>query len=226
MSMKFPMRNLFLAGFLFASFTGAIAQQQSDAVAKPAISPQKRALIAELLEVTEMKKTALAVFNSVLDQDEKEMPNFIWQGVLATKPVQELDAAAQEGLRQTLLTESNRMSKRIRELFAERIDFTRIVEDMSTDLYDKYFTEGEIKDIIGFYKSATGKKTIEVMPKMFTESMTNTMEAIKPKVMALVTELVNEESARVEKELQAKKINEPAKPQPAKPTPHRRRGKP
>jgi hypothetical protein len=221
MSTKFLMRSLFLTTILFGSITCALAQQQADVVAKPAISPEKRALIAELLEVTDTKKTAAAVFNSVLDQDEKEMPNFVWQGVLASKAVQELDAAAQEDLRQTLLAESNRMSKRIRELFAERIDFTRIVEDISTDLYDKYFTEAEVKDLIIFYKSSTGKKTIDVMPKMFTESMSNTMEAIKPKVMEIVTALVNEEAERVKKDLSAKKSSEPAKPQP-----RRRRGKP
>lgn len=81
----------------------------------------------------------------------------------------------------------------------------RVIEDVSVDLYDKYFTEDEIKDLIVFYKSHTGKKTTEVLPKMFGESMTNTMDAVKPKVLEIVAQLVNEETARVKKELETKK---------------------
>lgn len=219
MSMTFLIRSLFLAGILFVHVTSVLAQQQPDTSAKPVISPEKRALIAELLEVTETKKNALAMFNSVLDQDEKQMPDIIWQGVLSTKDVQDLSADLQEELRKKLLTESASMSKRVRELFLERIDLTLIVEDISYDLYDKYFTEAEIRDLVVFYKSPTGKKTIEVMQKMFTESMSSTLEAIKPKVLEIVTELVNEEAERAKKELQAMKSKEPAK----SPPPGRRR---
>jgi hypothetical protein len=181
-----------------------LSQQQSQINANQ-ISPEKRALISELLEVTEAKKNALAVFNAMLDENEKQMPDIVWQGLLNQKEVQELDAEAKEALRKKLLAESERMNKRIRELFSAGIDMARVIEDVSVDLYDKYFTEDEIKDLIVFYKSHTGKKTTEVLPKMFGESMTNTMDKIKPKVLEIVAQLVNEETARVKKELETKK---------------------
>lgn len=212
MSTKFLMRSFLLLGILLVPFTCVLSQEPEVSV-KPAISPEKRGLIAELLEATETRKTALAVFNSILDQDEKEMPGFIWQGLLNTKGVQELGDDAKEDLRKKLLAESTRTNTRVRELFTKRIDFARLVEDLSTDLYDKYFTEPELKDLIVFYKSPTGKKAIEVMPKMFAESMSNTMEAIKPKMLEIMTELVNEEAERVRKDLEAKKSQEPAKAQ-------------
>ena len=204
MSMKFLARSLILGGILFLNFNCALSQQQPQIKANQ-ISPEKRALISELLEVTEAKKNALAVFNAMLDENEKQMPDIVWQGLLNQKELQELDAEAKEALRKELLAESERMNKRIRELFSAGIDMARVIEDVSVDLYDKYFTEDEIKDLIVFYKSHTGKKTTEVLPKMFAESMTNTMDAVKPKVLEIVTQLVNEETARVKKELETKK---------------------
>ena len=205
MSMKFLARSLIiLGGILFLNFSCVLSQQQSQINANQ-ISPEKRALISELLEVTEAKKNALAVFNAMLDENEKQMPDIVWQGLLNQKEIQELDAGAREALRKELLAESERMNKRIRELFSAGIDMARVIEDVSIDLYDKYFTEDEVKDLIVFYKSHTGKKTTEVLPKMFAESMTNTMDAVKPKVLAIVAQLVNEETARVKKELETKK---------------------
>ena len=215
MVIKVLIRSCFLAGLLLVPCTCLLAQRQPDLSANPAISPEKRALIAQLLEVTEVKKNSLALLNSILDQDEKQMPEFVWQGLLNTAEVQGLSADTQGELKKKLLAESARMSQRVRELFLKRIDLSRIVEELSYGLYDKYFTEAEIKDLIIFYKSPTGKKSIDVMPRMFSESMSNTMEAIRPKALEIMTEFVNEEAERVKRELKTKKSNELAKPHPS-----------
>jgi hypothetical protein len=205
-----------LAGIVLAHFSYSVAQQQSGTSAKPTVSPEKRALIAELLEVTEAKKNTVALFNSLMDQNEKQMPDVVWQSLTSIKEVQELSADQQESLRKELADDSNRMIKRMRDLFLERIDFARLVENLSVDIYDRYFTEAELKDLIAFYRSPTGKKTIEVMPKMFTESFANAIEAIKPKLLEISTILANEEADRVRKELQKKKTTRPSKPNPAR----------
>lgn len=38
-------------------------------------------------------------------------------------------------------------------------------------VYDKYYTEGEIDQLIAFYNTPIGKKTIEVLPLISQESM-------------------------------------------------------
>lgn len=43
-------------------------------------------------------------------------------------------------------------------------------EDMVA-IYDKYFTESEIKDYIAFYKSPSGQKFVNVTPAMQTDIM-------------------------------------------------------
>jgi uncharacterized protein len=42
--------------------------------------------------------------------------------------------------------------------------------DLIVPIYDKYFSDKEIKDLIQYYRTPLGQKTIEVMPKLFAES--------------------------------------------------------
>ena len=48
-------------------------------------------------------------------------------------------------------------------------------EDMVA-IYDKYFTESEIKDYIAFYKSPSGQKFVNVTPAMQTDIMNIMMQ--------------------------------------------------
>lgn len=45
----------------------------------------------------------------------------------------------------------------------------RLLNEDMTVLYDKYFTEAEIKDLVAFYKSSAGKKMISVTPELNKE---------------------------------------------------------
>jgi hypothetical protein len=207
------LQALALAGILFVNFTCSPGQEQSPR-GEQAVSPEKRALIAELLEVTDSKKNALAFYNAILNQQETQMPDVIWQSLAGNKEIQELSSDEKARLRLQMLETSTRTNKRLRELFSERIDFTQIVEDIAYDLYSKYFTEAEIKDLVAFYRSPTGKKSIDLSPKMFAESMGTAMERINPKVLEIITELSNEEAERIRKELQTRTSKQPVKPKP------------
>jgi len=205
------MQAFALAGILFVNFTCSSGQEPSTR-GEQAVSPEKRALIAELLEVTDSKKNALAFYNAILNQQETQMPDVIWQSLAGNKEIQGLSSDEKARLRLQMLETSARTNKRLRELFSKRIDFTQIVEDIAYDLYSRYFTEAEIKDLVTFYRSPTGKKSIDLSPKMFAESMSTAMERINPKVLEIITELSNEEAERIKKELQTRTSKQPVKP--------------
>lgn len=192
------------------------AQQQPAVLDKQSVSSEKRALIAELLDVTGSRKSAMQVYQAMLDQQEKMMPDLVKESVANNAEFQRLTDEQREELRKKLVENSNRTSKRVKELFEERIDFSKIVEDISYELYDKYYTEDELKDLVGFYRTSTGKKTIAVMPTMFSESMTMTMERIKPQMSEIMTTLTKEESERVSKELETFKTKQPVNRKPVR----------
>ncbi len=215
MRAKSPARLLLMAGILVVPFICAMAQEPQ-APARPPLTPEKRALIAELLVVTESKKNAIAVYNSMLDQQENEMPELVWQGLANSKAMQALSEVRRAELRKEMREESAMLSKRVRELFSLRIDFPQVIEDVSYELYDKYFTESELRDVVAFYKSPTGRKSIEVLPKMFAEAMSATLERIKPQAMQIATELSNEEGERIRKKLLIETNKPPVKPGPGR----------
>lgn len=51
-------------------------------------------------------------------------------------------------------------------------------------VYDKYFTEDELKELIAFYKGATGRKLIKVMPSIMEDSMKATESYFQEKMPA------------------------------------------
>lgn len=48
----------------------------------------------------------------------------------------------------------------------------RLVDEVMAALYEKYFTQDELKDLIKFYESSAGKKMIKATPDI-TRDMTN-----------------------------------------------------
>ena len=206
--------KIFIASLLLATcFICSSAQQQSANV-QQTLTSEKRALIKELLESTDARKTAISMYKSMVEQEENQLPDTIWQAISGIKEVRELTSDQQQELRKQLIKESARTSQRIRELFLQKIDFGQVVEDVSYVVYNKFFSEAEITDLISFYRSSTGKKTIEVMPSLFAESMSHILEVIKPKVAEITTELTDEEVNRVRQDLELRKPKPISKPSP------------
>jgi len=210
MKVRLRMRAFVLTGVLFATAMVAGGQEPTAGSAKPVISPSKQRLIAELLDATEAKKNALAITDS-LNALSAQTSALVWESLEAEEVMKSLSAADREELKQKMLADSARADKRIQELFAKRIDMTKLIEDIFYELYDKYFTEAELQDLVAFYQSSTGKKSISVQPRMFSESMAMVMERIKPKGMEIMAEFLKEEAARIKTELEAEK---PVSPKP------------
>jgi len=170
----------------------AIAQtpQESSDVAKPEsspdISPEKRALIKELLEITESSKNAQQIMDAMV---RAELPKLV-STVLKNAPA--LDSDRPEVQKQFSDIVS-RMAIKYRDRVIKKIDINQLIEQVSYPIYDKYFTEPELRDIISFYKSSTGKKAIAILPKLVGDSMARTNEILLPKMSSIMAEIITEE---------------------------------
>jgi len=134
--------------------------------------------------------------DSMLAEMRKQYPRMI-EAAIETDP--DLSAEDRQKI-QAELSESNaRFSKAFQERLKQRIDLGKLVEDIGTELYGKYFTEDELRDLITFYKTPTGKKTLSVLPQLLAESIQKTSEKIAPAVGQLVTEITAEEQDRLKK---------------------------
>lgn len=160
------------------------------ALAEETIPEAKRAAIQELLQVTEAEKMAGNITEAMLQQMERSYPQLVGQLMPEIR-----ESGDQEALRQKLLDSRARFSKRFRELYMQRIDFGQVVKQIYIPLYDKHFSEQELKDLIGFYRSASGKKALAVMPDLLRESMQRSSEVLNPQIMQIVRDIMQEEKA-------------------------------
>ncbi len=186
--------SLLTTGVLFFNGLAAIAQtpqksSNTTQLVKPstqAISSEKRALIKELLEITEAGKSV----NQIMDMMVRsELPKLV-SAVLKDAPF--LDSDRPEIQKQFSETVSA-LAVKYRDRVVKKIDANQLIEQVSYPVYDKYFTETELRDIIGFYKSSTGKKAISMMPQILSDSMRLTNEILLPKMSSIMTEIIAEE---------------------------------
>ena len=198
------------------------SQQNNSAQTQPAISPQKQALVAELLRITESKKQTEEILNATLGEFEKQTPEIIWASLSESPLFAKLTETEREQLRTKIAQDAIDMGKRFRELLSQRLNFAKL-DEITELLYAKYFTETEITDLIEFYKSSTGRRTLQVMPQMFAESIARSQEVMMPILREIMRDVSTEQTDKFEKEVAA--IVESHHRAPKKPGSRKRRPK-
>ena len=119
----------------------------------------KQENIKVLFQLMQTDSVVEKMMNSMIPMMMKSMP-------------QPKDSAATVKMNEMMKKMSNVMNQITKRL---------LNEDM-TGLYDKYFTETEIKDLVAFYKSSAGKKMISVSPELNKEMMTILLTKYVPEI--------------------------------------------
>jgi uncharacterized protein len=165
----------------------------ANASAQQPIAAEKKALIEELLLITDTEKMTASVVDTMLTAMDKQYPLIVQE---MTNELPELTPAQKQKLNAEVRNFAW-FAQTFRERIQQRVNFKEVVEKISFPLYDKYFNEAELKDLIAFYKSSTGKKTLSVMPSLLNDSMQKSGELLVPVLTNLVQEILQEEKARL-----------------------------
>jgi hypothetical protein len=118
-----------------------------------------------------------------------------------TKEVKELSWTEQQSLYTKMKERGERFNSRFRERLSQRVNLGKLSEEVSVELYAKYFSESELRDLITFYKSPTGKKIMEITPVFMAESMAKADERLAPILKELTKEMSANEQAEIEAQL-------------------------
>lgn len=164
--------------------------------AQQTVSPEKQALVRELFEVTGGRKNIEEMTQLIFANQEKELPKIMLSLIEGDK---NLTQAQKQELKKSTDEMAGRVNQRNRE-FLQKLNLPQMVEDISYSLYDKYFTENELRDLIAFYKSPTGQKTISVMPSLMTDVMTDVQKAFLPKMQEFIKQTTEAELAELKKQ--------------------------
>ncbi len=95
------------------------------------------------------------------------------------------------------LTDFDVFAERFHDLFVERLDFSTIIETVYTPLYDKTFSEEELRQMLAFYRTPVGRKTIEATPSLMQEAAAGVEAAVRPLAIGLIQEIIAEERAKL-----------------------------
>lgn len=174
----------------------------AQANAQTAVAPEKQAAIKELIGLINTDNKA-EDFVAVFDKQMSGARAAIVESILSDRT--DLTEADKKSLREALLVKMEEYAKGFQEKLMQKLNYTEMINEISTIVYDKYFTLEELKDLIAFYKTPTGQKTLKTMTPLMTDTLQLTMDRMLPKIPIIMEELQQEEREYIEKEVNARK---------------------
>ncbi len=148
------------------------------------ISPRQRALIEELLTLTNQEALFDQTMAITMSQISQNMPTMM-ESIMGETANPEAIAQSQAMM--------ERVMGKILTGFQARISFQDIAEDVYYPLYAKNFNEAQLQDMIDFYNTPTGQHTIAVMPQLVQDSIGLTQQRIMPTMLEVLQEVMAEE---------------------------------
>lgn len=159
----------------------------SQAFSQGTLSPTKKELIKELATIMNIRVTASKDLEQRLTQLVAAVQNQVLHDSKSTQKEKEMSKEH--------IDELAHVMKVLPEKLNQRIDIGKFSEDLIIEVYDKYYTESEIKDFIAFYKSPTGQKSLHTMSVIRQEMV----QITSGKIMPIISEIINEEMEKRKK---------------------------
>jgi uncharacterized protein len=188
------MRNRFLPGLIALALCGAIALP---AYAQSDPTPEKKALIKELLGLMNAGYNSEAVSSQIMEQLQAPVATMISDNMRGWIQSQKLAPAVQKRLEAEVHEFAQRVLTRVRHEFPKRVNYRELAEEVMLETYDKYFTEAEVKDLIAFYKTSTAQKFIRLAPQISAEMFPRIEKLIGPGLTQLINESFDDELMRL-----------------------------
>lgn len=177
-----------IVGFSLFGFPSAFA---ADA---PVVSdPEKLKLIKELLVASRTTRNARVGFDLVFSQQIKGMT-----GAMADRidrnPMLTQNQKAEAKADMTAAFE--RRTKRFNELVNEQLHLDEAIEQTFIPMFDKHFTSDELKEMLTYFKSPVGQKSLDLLPQMSMEAALTLNKQLVPKLREISIQVEEEEQAR------------------------------
>jgi uncharacterized protein len=163
---------------------------------KNLISKSKKELIHQLLELLGGKKTYDQTQQLVLSQQKQELPKILKQMIDASSrltPSQKKDAYAKAN--QNISSALDEFGK----YMSAETTYQEFLERIYYPVYDQYFTETDLKDLVAFYKTPIGRKLISISPQLSATSQKLTFEIIMPRLSEIISRMIQKEMDSIKK---------------------------
>jgi len=158
--------------------------------AKSGDDSEKKAVVNELLDASRVTRNAQMGFNMVMEQELRGINAALADGIdKDTKLTKE----EKEAKKKDLIAKIDKRLRRFKQLSEEKIQLSQLTSNVYVKLYEKYFTLNELKDMVAWYKSPTGQRTLDVTPQLSTEAMQMINVTLIPRMHDVTQQLEQEE---------------------------------
>lgn len=90
------------------------------------------------------------------------------------------------------LSDFDAFAEKFKAQFMARLNFSKIVADVYYPLYDEAFTEAELNEMLAFYRTRVGRKTIEKMPGIMQQAAESIDKTVRPTAIEVIQNIVTE----------------------------------
>jgi len=179
------MRKRFLPGLIALAFCLTTALP---AYAQDPPMPEKKALIKELLGLTNASSNSEAIFNQLIEQIQEPLAGQASNMLREWIQAQKLAPAERTRMEAEVPGSAQRIANHIRSELPKRISFGELAEKVGFEIYDKHFTESEVKDLIAFYKTPVAQKFIRIAPQFTIDMVQMIKNLMEPELDKLIIE--------------------------------------
>ncbi len=179
------MTNRFLIGVMALAFCLFIALP---AYAQDAPTPEKKALIKQLLGLMNAANNSEAITNQLMERLPEPLTGLVSNMLREWIQSLELAPAERKRMDAEVPESAQRIANRIRADLPKRIRFGELAEKVGLEIYDNHFTEAEVKDMIAFYKTSTAQKFVRLAPQLTTEMLQSIQKSMDPELDQLIIE--------------------------------------
>lgn len=160
------------------------------------ISAEKRQAIKDLIALINKDNNSEELFRVLMTQMEESNAEII-KSILDERT--DLTQAERKDLEKQLVDNYKNQSKVFQDKLMQKLDYNAMTEEIMTTVYDKYYTLEEINDLIVFYKSPTGQKTLRTMQPLMIDTFKLTQEKLGPKILSVIQEIRDEQRREIAK---------------------------
>lgn len=145
--------------------------------AQTAPSPEKQAVIKELVAMINADNKLEDITNATAQQLQ-EQQNAMMKVMISDDT--HLSESEKKKLVEASIARRKDWSQRLTTKISQKMNYNRAMSEIIGDVYDKYYTLDELKDLVAFYKTPTGSKVLKTMSPVMQDTLTLVRERLNP----------------------------------------------
>jgi hypothetical protein len=178
--------------FLLVALTMVVFSTVSS-FAQQTSATDKKSLILEFRNLTGANNVNLKINFSVADV-QQTLLSLVEQDA-------ELTLAQKTDLKKSAVEAGERLDNEVKVFFSDQSKLTPLSEEVIYQIYDKTFTESELRELVAFYKTSAGQKALAFLPSLSGQVQQAFVNAVSPLLQNYIQPKIEAETEQLKQKL-------------------------